>query len=180
MDMRCPRCGAPAILVGHEDARTFYQCEGCKRVWPVLASASVTQKSREQFRVLIADDSDSLVQLIATWLEDEGYVTMTATNGRRALDAAQVQSPDIAVLDLVMPPPDGFSVAESLLRLPSPPDIIFMTGLSDPWRVERAAEFNALTLLRKPFEQEMLMGAVRSAAHRRRERIRTLPARNLR
>ena len=177
MDMRCPRCGFPAMLVGHEDARAFYQCESCKRVWPVLASACAAQAGREQFRVLVADDSDSLVRLIATWLEDEGYVPITATNGRHALDAAQVQSPDIALLDLVMPPPDGFSVAESLLRLPSPPDIIFMTGVCDTWRVERAAELNALTLLRKPFESEMLMGAVRSAAYRRRERIRTAPTR---
>lgn len=170
MDMRCPRCGAPAILVGHEDARAFFQCESCKRVWPVLASSQDERRSQEQLRVLIADDSDLLVRLIASWLEQDDYLTIAATSGRRALDAAVVQSPDIALLDLVMPPPDGFAVCDALVQLPSAPEIIFMTGMTDPSRLQRASELHGVPLLRKPLDEEIVVAAVRRAADRRRQR----------
>jgi CheY-like chemotaxis protein len=141
----------------------------------VLACAPDDAAHRE-LCVLVADDSDLLVRLVAEWLEDEGYIPMVATTGRRALDMALLQPPDVALVDLVMPPPDGFEVCDVLLRLPSPPEIILMTGLSDPSRLQRAAERNVAALLRKPFEQEMLLEAVKRAANRRRERTRTLTA----
>lgn len=175
MDMCCPRCGMSTVLVGYEDVRTFFQCESCKRVWPVLTCAP-NETARREFCVLVADDSDLLVRLIATWLEDNGYIPMVATTGRRALDMATVEPPDIALLDVVMPPPDGFAVCEALLRLPLPPEIIFMTGLAEPNRLQRIRELQRATLLRKPFDEEILLGAVARAAHRRRERTRALPA----
>lgn len=175
MDMRCPRCGVPTVLVGYEDVRAFFQCQSCKRVWPVLACAPEDTERRE-LCVLVADDSDLLVRLIAAWLEDEGYIPMVATTGRRALDVALVQPPDVALVDLVMPPPDGFEVCDALMRLPSPPEIILMTGLSDPSRLERAAERNVAALLRKPFEQDLLLDAVGIAVRRLRERTRPLTA----
>lgn len=175
MDMRCPRCGIPTVLVGYEDVRAFFQCASCKRVWPVLA-CSPDETTHREFCVLVADDSDLLVRLIAAWLEDDGYVPMVATTGRRALDIALVQPPDVALIDLVMPPPDGFEVCEALLRLPSPPEIIFMTGLSDPSRLRRVAELDIAALLRKPFSEDTLLEAVEQAVNRRRERDRTLTA----
>lgn len=169
MDMSCPRCGMSTVLVGYEDVRTFFQCESCKRVWPVL---TCVPDERRQFCVLVADDSDLLVRLITAWLEDSGYIPMVATTGRRALDVAMAEPPDIALLDVVMPPPDGFAVCEALLRLPSPPEIIFMTGLSEPARLQRIRETHRAALLRKPFDEETLLSAIARAAHRRRDRIR--------
>lgn len=171
MDMCCPRCGTSTVLVGYEDVRTFFQCESCKRVWPVL-TCSPDETIHRECCVLVADDSDLLVRLIAAWLEDDGYIPMVATTGRGALDIATLAPPDVALLDVVMPPPDGLAVCEALLRLPSPPEIIFMTGLSEPSRLQRIRELQRTTLLRKPFDEETLLGAVARAAHRRRERAR--------
>jgi DNA-binding response OmpR family regulator len=163
---KCPRCGGDAVFAGHEDARAFYQCEKCKRVWTTRVGESL-RASRAPVTVLVVDDSDLLVGLVASWLEDEGYAAVTATTGHQALDAAVVSHPHVVLLDLIMPPPDGFDVCGKLRRLPHPPEIILMTGVSDPRHLNRAMDLCAATLLRKPLEAETLIAAVASAVRRR-------------
>src|SRR5688500_18210587 len=134
---KCPRCGADAVFAGYEDARTFYQCEKCKRVWPIMGVAP-SPSARTPVRVLVADDSDLLVGLVASWLEDEGFAVVVATTGRQALDAAALHHPDVVLLDLIMPQMDGFEVCAKLKSLPDPPEIVLMTGVSDASHLNRA------------------------------------------
>ncbi len=84
---------------------------------------------------------------------------MTATSGREALDAASVYYPDIVLLDLIMPPPDGFAVCAAL-RTSLPPQVILMTGLSDDEHVRRALDLGVVALLRKPLSRENVVDAV--------------------
>jgi len=169
MDIRCPRCGCEATPAGHEDARAYYQCPKCNRVWATtLASLSGTDGPRSRrgsIRVLVVDDSNELTKILALWLEEEGYAVVTATNGREALDAASVYYPDIVLLDLIMPPPDGFAVCAAL-RNPLPPQVILMTGLSDSDHVRRALDLGVVGLLRKPLSREMVIDAIAIAAER--------------
>src|SRR5687768_3405144 len=113
-DTLCPRCGAPAEPAGHEDARAFFQCSACSRVWSTHLSAMAAHGPRDSQqgppRVLVADDSPEMLALMSMWLEDEGCVVFTATSGREALDAAGAYYPDVAYIDLVLPPPNGFAV----------------------------------------------------------------------
>lgn len=162
----CPRCGGEAALAGHEDARTFYQCEKCKRVWTTMVEPSPVG-DRPPVHVLVADDSDLFVGLVASWLEDKGYAVLTATTGQQALDVAVVHHPDVVLLDLIMPQRDGFEVCAKLQRLPQPPEIILMTGVSDPQHLHRALDLCAASLLRKPVEAETLVAAVAAAVRRR-------------
>jgi DNA-binding response OmpR family regulator len=163
---KCPRCGAAAVFAGYEDARTFYQCENCKRVWTTTVS-SAHEGLAAPVQVLVADDSDQMVGLIAAWLEDDGYAVVTATTGRQALDAAAVHHPDVVLLDLIMPPPNGFEVCSRLRSLRPPPEIILMTGISDAAHLDRVTDLGAVTLLRKPFEAATVVAAVASAVRKR-------------
>src|SRR5262245_35286429 len=154
MDIICPRCGSPAIPAGHEDARAFFRCDICNRVWMThLSIRTAGRASGAATRVLVVDDSDQLVALIAAWLEDEGYLVTTATNGAHAIASASIDRPDIVLLDLILPPPDGFIVCEVLLRAPRPPSIIVMTGVSDPMRLRRIEGPGVVAVLRKPLTQ---------------------------
>ena len=83
---------------------------------------------------------------MSAWLEDEGCVVVTAGTGREALEAAAVYYPDIAFLDVVLPPPDGFAVGASL-RARLAPQIFMMTGMSNPEYRLRAKELGAISLL---------------------------------
>src|SRR5262245_60535250 len=107
MDILCPRCGTLAVPAGHEDARAFFQCEFCKRVWMTYLTVATAGRvdGSAPTRVLVIDDSDQLVELVAAWLEDEGYLVETATSGSRAIAAAAAVQPDIVLLDLILPPP---------------------------------------------------------------------------
>ena len=118
-------------------------------------------------RVLVVDDSDQLVGLLEMWLEDEGYDVMTATSGRAALEAAATHHPDIALIDVVIPQPDGLAVSERLRRQPQPPTVIMMTGVPDPARLRQAEDGGAFLLLHKPLTQETVLDAVlRARRHR--------------
>lgn len=169
MDILCPRCGTPAMPAGHEDARAFYRCEICDRVWMTYlrrGSAAPTP-GRAPTRVLVVDDSDQLVGLIAAWLEDEGYLVTTATTGSRAIAAAAAESPDVVLLDLILPPPDGFALCRMLQRGTRPPVVIVMTGLSDQVRLRQVDGFGVFALLQKPLSQEVVLDVVSRARRRR-------------
>jgi len=168
MDIRCARCGTTAVPAGHEDARAFYQCEKCNRVWMLHLTAAVATRDRApSTRVLVVDDADSLVALIEMWLEDDGYDVVTATSGRQALEALRSQDFDILLVDLILPPPDGLTVAREARMRPRGPEIIIMTGMSDPLRLHDAANSGIFTLLQKPLTQDMVLDAVSRARRHR-------------
>jgi DNA-binding response OmpR family regulator len=130
-----------------------------------LSTSEAADDAHAPMKVLVVDDSNDLVQLVASWLEDAGYIVATATSGMQALDIVQSHDPDIVLLDVVIPPPDGFAVCESLRHREHPPEIILMTGLIDPLRLRRAGELGVV--LRKPFTSEVVVKTVREAALRR-------------
>jgi CheY-like chemotaxis protein len=168
MDSRCPRCGGVAEPAGHEDARAFFQCVPCGRVWATHLSAIMRrgdEEPRSTSRVLIADDSPEMLGLMSAWLEDEGCIVVTAGSGREALDAAAVYYPDVVFLDLVLPPPDGFQVCEALKQRLAP-EVVLMTGMPNPDAARRAADLGVVALLMKPFAREAVTGALTTALDR--------------
>jgi CheY-like chemotaxis protein/ribosomal protein S27AE len=168
MEIRCPRCGRLALPAGHEDARAFYQCETCKRVWMTFLSAPApVRRVRAGGTVLVVDDSNELVGLVSAWLEDEGYDAVVATTGAAALDACESHRPDVVLLDLVMSPLDGLAIYEKL-RVRAHPEVVLMTGVADPERMRRVADIAGnLVVLHKPFARETVLAAVRAALARR-------------
>ena len=97
---------------GHEDARAFYQCEKCNRVWMTfLADDRPAEHARASARSSSSTTRTNCSGLMDAWLQEEGYVIVTATSGMQALDAAETYEPDVVLLDVVIPPPDGFASA---------------------------------------------------------------------
>jgi CheY-like chemotaxis protein len=170
MNICCPRCGGFAEPAGHEDARAFFQCPTCSRVWATHISAGATLRfsTANAPRVLIADDAREMLGLLTAWLEDEGCVVIAAASGREAIDAADAYKPDVAFVDLVLPPPDGYHVCEVLTRRMGIA-VVLVTGMSSP-DARRVEEAGALQLLKKPFDREVLLEALMVALdHARRK-----------
>lgn len=165
MDMCCPRCGAPADEAGHEDGRAFFTCRQCGRIWSTPLAAMIPPvRARETWtpRVMVVDDSDEMVRLLAAWFEDEGCEVITASSGRQALDAGAMYYPDVVFLDLVMPPPDGLEVSR-MLEARLAPEIVFMTGLSSAEYRRRGADLGRVTVLEKPFTRDAAVAALTNA-----------------
>ncbi|MGH2411024.1 MAG: response regulator, partial [Chloroflexota bacterium] len=103
-----------------------------------------------QRRVLVVDDEDAICDTVATILEDEGYTVATAVNGA-ALKVAADSSPDVILLDIMMPLMDGPEVYRRLhldQRTASIPVVVMTAaGNADSW----ARKLGATAALQKPF-----------------------------
>jgi len=110
--------------------------------------------------ILVVDDEAGLRETLATFLEDEGYLVLTARDGAEALEL--LDRADLIVSDVRMPTMGG---GELLLRLrarEAPQPILLFSGYSDlDSRV--AASLGALTLLQKPIDLRELGRLVREA-----------------
>jgi CheY-like chemotaxis protein len=99
-------------------------------------------------RVLIVDDDEGVRMFVAGVMEAEGWETEEALNGQQALDSAELDAPDLIILDVNMPVMDGF---EAFKRLRDSPftdkiPIIMLTGINEEQgesydRDRMAAEF---------------------------------------
>ena len=83
-----------------------------------------------QKRILIIDDEENMLHMLKTLLSKEGYDIETASNGREALDVVREVSPDLIILDIVMPDMDGIEVKSRLNESTSTASIpvMFLTG----------------------------------------------------
>ena len=84
-------------------------------------------------RVLIVDDDEGVRMFVAGIMEAEGWETEEALNGQQALDSAELEAPDLIILDVSMPVMDGF---EAFRRLRDSPftekvPIIMLTGINE-------------------------------------------------
>jgi len=102
--------------------------------------------------VLVVDDSPGTLGLLNDMLEAEGYTVLLALSGQAALDAASRVTPDIVLLDALMPGLDGFDTCRQLKRLPglATVPVIFMTALSETEHVLAALAAGGVEYVTKP------------------------------
>lgn len=115
-------------------------------------------------RVLVVDDILPNVKLLEAKLASEYYDVITATSGQEALDKAATQSPDIILLDIMMPGMDGFEVCRRIKADPATAHIpvVMVTALTDAEDRIRGLEAGADDFLSKPLNDVALMARVRS------------------
>ncbi|MFA5866382.1 MAG: response regulator [Actinomycetota bacterium] len=73
-------------------------------------------------KILIADDSPTIVEITKAMLKEEGFDIITANNGAEALQKIGEEKPDLVLLDVMMPDMDGYSVLQALRRDSKPGD----------------------------------------------------------
>lgn len=115
--------------------------------------------------ILIVDDDHDIRSLLAEYLDNNGFRTITATNGqemRKVLDSARV---DIIVLDLTLPGDDGLTLCRNL-RAQSDIPVIMLTARSEPLDRILGLEMGADDYLCKPFEPRELYARIRSVLRR--------------
>jgi PAS domain S-box-containing protein len=111
--------------------------------------------------VLVIDDDPDVRGFIVTSLEEQGYRVREASDGREGLDAFERETPDLVVLDFIMPGLSGADVARRIRAKRPDQPILFVSGYSETEAVKRTAP--DAVLLAKPFRAEALQKAVRSA-----------------
>ena len=115
-------------------------------------------------RVLVVDDEPDMVVFLCAWLEDNGYETIPATDGERALQLTLQQPPEIVLMDLNMPNHSGFELyreIQSRQELRTIP-VIFITGLSR-YKIYSSALSplpEPAACIQKPIDTEALRDAI--------------------
>lgn len=115
-------------------------------------------------RILVVDDIMPNVKLLEVKLTNEYYDVITATNGREALEKIEQDSPDIVLLDVMMPEMDGFEVCRRVKANPETAHIpiVMVTALTDTADRVRGLEAGADDFLCKPVNDTALFARVRS------------------
>ena len=124
------------------------------------AEAPVTQK-----RILVVDDEPSICDVLTRYLEREGYVVEVAADGPEALRATAQMSPDLIVLDLMLPGLDGLEVCHRL-RMQSAVPIIMLTARDEEADKVRGFTTGADDYMTKPFSPAELVLRVKAVLRR--------------
>jgi DNA-binding response OmpR family regulator len=113
--------------------------------------------------VLVVDDEAPIRLLCRVNLEAEGMDVLEAADGPTGVEVARSETPDVVLLDVMMPGPDGWAVAEELLadeRTRSIP-IVFLTARADVRDRARGLDVGGLEYITKPFNPIELAAMVR-------------------
>ncbi|MFB2837324.1 EAL domain-containing protein [Floridanema evergladense] len=113
--------------------------------------------------ILIVDDNPNNIKVIFNFLKQSGFKVLVANNGQDALKKLEQVSPDLILLDVMMPIINGFEVCRRLKLNPATQDIpiIFMTALSEVTDKVKGLTLGAVDYITKPIEQEELLSRVR-------------------
>ena len=112
--------------------------------------------------ILSVDDERDVTELVDFHLTRAGYRVLTAASGREALDTIAIQSPDLILLDLMLPDIDGFGICEILRRQTATATIpiIILTAWATNDAQHLGLELGALDYMTKPFSPKKLVERV--------------------
>jgi two-component system response regulator MprA len=118
-------------------------------------------------RLLVADDSETVLLMLQRRLEMEGYDVVTATDGVEALERlreAGSEEPDVILLDAMMPNMSGTEVLAQLRKSGSTIPVLMISAHLDAQEPDRMRSLGASDAIPKPFEWEDLIGKIEELA----------------
>ena len=123
--------------------------------------------------IMVVDDEQAVLRLLNRTLETEGYGVILADNGSSALALLDEHTPDLVILDIMMPELDGFQVLP-LIRQRSNVPIIMLTARGEVTTLRHALALGADDYVRKPFGRGELLARIRAKLRRARPEV-TIP-----
>ena len=116
-------------------------------------------------RVLVVDDDATVAEVVARYLDREGFSVESVGDGARALERAAADVPDLVVLDLMLPGVDGLEVCRRLRAL-APIPVIMLTALGEESDRVLGLDLGADDYVTKPFSPRELVARVKSVLRR--------------
>ncbi len=127
-------------------------------------------EGRDPSLVLVADDDEHIVELVSMYLRREGYEVEGAYDGDETLRKARELHPDLLVLDIMMPGPDGLQICRTLGRRNDIPIILLTARTSDIDKIA-GLRLGADDYVTKPFNPEELIARVGAVLRRTRAAV---------
>ncbi len=113
-------------------------------------------------KILLVDDNPNIISFVRPALERQGYTVTTASDGLEALYQAETVHPDLIVLDIEMPTPDGLQVCRQLRQRGDDTPVIFLTVRDSVTDLELGFQFGANDYVTKPFDVRELLARIKA------------------
>ncbi|MBD2691090.1 hybrid sensor histidine kinase/response regulator [Anabaena catenula] len=116
-------------------------------------------KNPEQTTLLIVDDNPTNIKVLFDFLRESGFRVLIANDGQTTIERLDIATPDLILLDVMMPGLDGFETCKYIKSQPKFQNIpiIFMTALGDAENKVKGFSFGAVDYITKPFQQEEVL-----------------------
>lgn len=116
-------------------------------------------------KILVVDDDLNICELLKLYLENEGYMVFTANDGQEAVDTFKNKTPDLVLLDIMLPKKDGWQVCREIRKISSAP-IIMLTAKGETFDKVLGLELGADDYVVKPFDAKEVMARVKAVLRR--------------
>ena len=123
-------------------------------------------------QLLMIEDDARLAQMVSEYLTQSGFEVVHAGDGAKGLEQLQARTPDLVILDLMLPDTDGLDVCRRIRALPGAQakvPVLMLTAKGDPMDRIIGLELGADDYLPKPFEPRELLARIRAVLRRRGE-----------
>lgn len=119
--------------------------------------------------ILVVDDEEDILELVSYNLSKAGYRVSRAATGEEAIKAARARTPDLVLLDLMLPGVDGFEVCNTLKRDPRTANVpvVMLTARGEEPDIVAGLEMGADDYITKPFSPRVMLARVRAVLRRR-------------
>ena len=116
-------------------------------------------------KILVVDDDKNICDLLRMYLEKEGYTVVLAHNGVDAVSVFGSESPDLVLLDIMLPQLDGWQVCREIRKTSETP-IIMVTAKDETFDKVLGLELGADDYMIKPFDSKELVARVKAVLRR--------------
>ena len=118
-----------------------------------------------QYKILIVDDDENICELLRLYLEKDGFQTIVANDGEQAVDYAAKYSPDLILLDIMLPKLDGWQVCREIRKSSEVP-IIMLTAKGETFDKILGLELGADDYISKPFDTKEVIARIKAVLRR--------------
>ena len=118
-----------------------------------------------QYKILIVDDDENICELLRLYLEKEGFETVVANDGEQAVDYAAKYTPDLILLDIMLPKLDGWQVCREIRKSSDVP-IIMLTAKGETFDKILGLELGADDYISKPFDTKEVIARIKAVLRR--------------
>ena len=118
-----------------------------------------------QYKILIVDDDENICELLRLYLEKDGYEVAIANNGGEAVKMFQELSPDLMLLDIMLPVLDGWQVCREIRKTSDTP-IIMLTAKGETFDKILGLELGADDYVSKPFDTKEVIARIKAVLRR--------------
>ena len=116
-------------------------------------------------KILVVDDDLNICELLKLYLENEGYTAYVANDGQAAVEMFNEKSPDLVLLDIMLPKMDGWQVCREIRKTSSVP-IIMLTAKGETFDKVLGLELGADDYVTKPFDSKEVMARIKAVLRR--------------